>query len=186
MATSSTASGKKLICFSSFFFDKADECVKPSSQPETRAWNLSFDSVCNPSLYSGLTQMSSHTAVSTRVCKELLYSQQFALLPKSVAVAFLWLADSHCLLGSLSLHFAPWTSAAFPWTLRIVLWSWRAVSMKPQQEDVSVWNYGHVPPANKHKNPLYIMCWLENTLHNLGFNLDDVMRLQLPPTKRFS
>lgn len=132
---------------------------------------------------------SSQTAVSIRVCrayKALLYSQQFASLAKSVAMAFLWLADSRCLLGSLSLHFAPWTSAAFPWTLRIVLWNWRAVSMKLQQGDVSVWNYGHVLPPNTHKNPLYIMCWLENTLHNLGFNLDDVMRLHLPPMNRFS
>lgn len=36
------------------------------------------------------------------------------------------------------------------------------------------------------KIPLYIMCWLENTLHNFSFNLDDVMRLHLPPMNRFS
>lgn len=36
-----------------------------------------------------------------------------------------------CVLGSLLLHFARWTSVVSLWTHRIVLWSSKAVSMKP-------------------------------------------------------
>lgn len=191
MATSSTVSGKKQILVF-WLFVKADECVKPSSQPETRDWNLSLHSVCNPSSYPVRTQMLTIWRHHRQLFppEHVLHTRNYCIVSslyhRPSLLAFLWLADSCCLLGSLSLHFAPWTSAAFLWTLRIVLWSWRAVSMKLQQGDVSVWNYGHVLPPNTHKNPLYIMCWLENTLHNLSFNLDDVMRLHLPPMNRFS
>lgn len=37
-----------------------------------------------------------------------------------------------CVVGSLWLHFAPWTSVVSLWTHRIALWSWKAVSMEWQ------------------------------------------------------